>query len=66
MTCYVIKIDNREYKAKESPNGHLEIGTEIGWLSGQSFIEYLYKNEKINALLDLAQIGLDRLLGKRY
>jgi hypothetical protein len=61
MIYYSIKIDNREYLARLTP-GEPEIKTEIGWLSPQSFIEYLIKNEKQNALIDLAQIGLDRLI----
>ena len=64
MIYYSIKIDSREYVARLTP-GEPEIKTEIGWLSAQDFIEYLYKNEKLNALLDLAQIGLDRLLGNK-
>lgn len=64
MTYYIIKVYKREYKVRETDKGP-EIGTEIGWLSAQSFIEYLIKNEKQNALIDLAEIGLDRLLGKK-
>lgn len=62
MTYHSIKVDNREYKVRETDKG-LEIGTEIGWLSADKFIDYLLWNEKMNALLDLASIGLDRLLG---
>ena len=61
MTYYVIKIDNREYQVRDTTKG-IEIGTEIGWLTAQRFIEYLYRNEKQNAILDLASVGLDRLL----
>lgn len=64
MIYYSIKIDSREYLARITPN-EPEIKTEIGWLPAQSFIEYLIKNEKQNALIDLAEIGLDRLLGKK-
>jgi hypothetical protein len=61
MIYYSIKIDSREYLCKLTP-GEPEIKTEIGWLSAQTFIEYLIKNEKQNALIDLAEVGLDRLL----
>jgi hypothetical protein len=61
MIYYSIIIDGRKYLTKDTPNGP-EIKTEIGWVSAQSFIEYLIKNEKQNALTDLAEIGLDRLL----
>lgn len=61
MIYYSIIIDGRKYLTKDTPNGP-EIKTEIGWLSAQSFLEYLIKNEKQNALIDLAEIGLDRLL----
>jgi hypothetical protein len=61
MIYYSIIIDGRKYLTKDTPNG-LEIKTEMGWVSAQSFIEYLIKNEKQNALIDLAEIGLDRLL----
>ncbi len=61
MIYYSIIIDGRKYLTKDTPEGP-EIKTEIGWLSAQSFIEYLIKNEKQNALIDLAEIGLDRLL----
>jgi hypothetical protein len=61
MIYYSIIIDSRKYLTKDTPNGP-EIKTEIGWVSAQSFIEYLIKNEKQNALIDLAEIGLDRLL----
>jgi len=64
MIYYSIKIDSREYLCKITPN-EPEIKTEIGWLTAQSFIEYLIKNEKQNALIDLASIGLDRLLGNK-
>jgi hypothetical protein len=61
MIYYSIKIDSREYLARLTP-GEPELKTEIGWLSPQAFIEYLLKNEKQNALIDLAEVGLDRLL----
>ena len=61
MIYYSIIIDGRKYLTKDTPTGP-EIKTEVGWLSAQSFIEYLIKNEKQNALIDLAEIGLDRLL----
>ena len=64
MIYYSIKVDGREYKARETEEG-LEIGTEIGWLTEDKFIDYLLRNEKINALIDLASIGLDRLLGQK-
>lgn len=63
MIYYSIKIDGREYACKITPT-EPEIKTEIGWLPAQSFIEYLIKNEKQNALIDLAEVGLDRLLNK--
>jgi hypothetical protein len=61
MIYYSIIIDSRKYLVKDTPQGP-EIKTEIGWLTAQSFIEYLIKNEKQNALIDLAEVGLDRLL----
>jgi len=61
MIYYSIVIDNKKYLIKDTPQGP-ELKTEIGWLSAQSFIEYLIKNEKGNALIDLAEVGLDRLL----
>jgi hypothetical protein len=61
MIYYSIIIDGRKYLTKDTPNGP-EIKTEIGWVSAQSFIEYLIRNEKQNALIDLAEVGLDRLL----
>lgn len=61
MVYYVIKIDNREYQVRDTPQG-LEIGTEIGWLCQGRFINYLLNKEKLNSILDLASIGLDRLL----
>jgi hypothetical protein len=61
MIYYSIVIDGRKYLTKDTPTGP-EIKTEIGWLTAQSFIEYLIKNEKQNALIDLASIGLDRLV----
>lgn len=64
MIYYSIKIDSREYLVKLTPT-EPEIKTEIGWLTAQSFIEYLIKNEKQNALIDLAEIGLDRLINKK-
>jgi hypothetical protein len=63
MEYYVIKIDHREYTLRDTEFGP-EINTEIGWLGPDSFIDYLLVNEKTNALIDLAQIGLDRLAGK--
>ena len=60
MEYYVIKIDHREYTVKDTKLGPV-INTEIGWLKLDSFIDYLLANEKMNALIDLAQIGLDRL-----
>jgi hypothetical protein len=65
MIYYNIKIDGREYLARLTP-GEPEIKTDIGWLPAQNFIDYLLKNEKQNALIDLAEIGLDRLLGKKH
>jgi len=65
MIYYSIKIDNREYLCRLTPN-EPEIKTEIGWLPAQDFVEYLLKNEKQNALIDLAEIGLDRLLGNKH
>jgi hypothetical protein len=64
MIYYSIIIDSRKYLTKDTPNGP-EIKIEIGWVSAQSFIEYLIKNEKQNALIDLAEIGLDRLLSSK-
>ncbi len=64
MIYYNIKIDSREYLARLTPT-EPEIKTEIGWLSAESFIEYLIKNEKQNALIDLAGIGLDRLINNK-
>jgi hypothetical protein len=64
MIYYSIIIDNKKYLTKDTPQGP-EIKTKIGWLKAESFIDYLLKNEKENAILDLAEIGLDRLLGKR-
>lgn len=64
MIYYSIKIDGRDYLTRLTPTDP-EIKTEIGWLSAQSFIEYLIKNEKQNALIDLAEVGLDRLLGNK-
>ena len=64
MIYYNIKINSREYLCKLTP-GEPEIKTEIGWLQAQDFVEYLLKNEKTNALIDLAGIGLDRLLNKK-
>jgi hypothetical protein len=61
MIYYSIIIDGRKYLTKDTPTGP-EIKTKVGWLSAQSFIEYLIKNEKQNSLIDLAEIGLDRLL----
>ena len=61
MIYYSIKIDNREYLCRLTTGGS-EIKTEIGWLPAQNFVEYLLKNEKTNTLIDLAQVGLDRLL----
>jgi hypothetical protein len=64
MIYYSIIIDSRKYLVKDTPMGP-ELKTEIGWLSAQSFIEYLIKNEKQNALIDLAEVGLDRLLNNK-
>jgi len=64
MIYYSIIIDNRKYLTRDTPTG-LEIKTEIGWLKAENFIDYLLKNEKENALIDLASIGLDRLLNKK-
>ena len=64
MIYYSIIIDGRKYLTKDTPTGP-EVKTEIGWLSAESFIEYLIRNEKQNALIDLAEIGLDRLLGNK-
>jgi len=64
MIYYSIIIDNKKYLTKDTPQGP-ELKTEIGWLPAQSFIEYLIKNEKQNALIDLAGVGLDRLLNKK-
>jgi hypothetical protein len=64
MTYYVIKVDGREYRVKETEKG-LEIGTEIGYLTADKFIDYLVRSEKQNALIDLAEIGLDRLLNNK-
>jgi len=64
MIYYSIKIDSREYLCRFTPT-EPEIKTEIGWLPAQSFIEYLIKNEKQNALIDLAEVGLDRLLNNK-
>ena len=62
MEYYIIKIDNREYQVKREMFG-LDILTPDGWIHEQDFIDYLYKTEKTNAILDLAQVGLNRLLG---
>jgi hypothetical protein len=64
MIYYSIIIDSKKYLTKDTPNGP-ELKTEIGWLTAQSFIEYLIKNEKQNALIDLAGVGLDRFLNKK-
>ena len=61
---YSIKIDNREYQVKDTKSGP-QIQTEIGWLSEDKFIDYLLWNEKMNSIIDLASIGLDRLISKR-
>lgn len=61
MIYYSIVIDSRKYLVRDTPEGPV-IKTEIGWLSAESFIEYLIKNEKQNTLIDLAEVGLDRLL----
>lgn len=60
---YSIKIDNREYKVKDTRNGP-RIHCELGWVESEKFIEYLLWNEKMNSLLDLAGVGLDRLISK--
>jgi len=64
MIYYSIIIDNKKYLTKDTPQGP-EIKTEIGRLKAESFIEYLIKNEKQNALIDLAEVGLDRLLNNK-
>jgi hypothetical protein len=64
MIYYSIIIDSKKYLAKDTPQGP-ELKTEIGWLTAQNFMEYLIKNEKQNALIDLAGVGLDRLLNKK-
>jgi hypothetical protein len=64
MIYYSIIIDSKKYLTKDTPNGP-ELKTEIGWLKAESFIEYLIKSEKQNALIDLAEVGLDRLLNKK-
>ena len=61
MIYYSIIVDNRKYLVRDTLEEPV-IKTEIGWLSAESFIEYLIKNEKQNALIDLAEVGLDRLL----
>jgi hypothetical protein len=61
MIYYSIVIDGRKYLVRDTVT-EPEVKTEIGWLPAQSFLEYLLKNEKNNAVIDLAQIGLDRLL----
>jgi hypothetical protein len=60
---YSIKIDRREYQVKDTERGP-EIQTEIGWLTQDKFLDYLLWNEKMNGIIDLASIGLDRLIGK--
>jgi hypothetical protein len=61
MTYYVIKIDNKEYTLRDIDIG-VEIATEIGWLTPEQFINYLFSTEKMNAIYDLAEVGLDRLI----
>lgn len=61
MTYHVIKIDNKEYVLRDVEFGS-EVSTEIGWLTPEQFINYLLLHEKINAVRDLAEIGLDRLI----
>jgi hypothetical protein len=58
---FVIKIANKEYILRETALG-AEISTEIGWLDQEQFINYLFSSEKINAIRDLAEVGLDRLV----
>ncbi len=64
MIYYSIIIDSRKHLVRDTVMGP-EVKTEIGWLKAQSFIEYLIKNEKQNALIDLAGVGLDRLLNSK-
>jgi hypothetical protein len=63
MTYYVIKIDNKEYTLKDVETG-AEIATAIGWLTPEQFINYLFSTEKLNAVRDLAEVGLDRLISR--
>lgn len=58
---FIIKINNKEYTLRDLDYG-VEISTEIGWLTPEQFLNYLVVNEKMNAVLDLAEIGLDRLI----
>lgn len=58
---FIIKINNKEYTLRDLDYG-VEISTEIGWLNPEQFLNYLIVNEKMNAVLDLAEIGLDRLI----
>jgi hypothetical protein len=60
---YSIKIDNREYRVKDTRNGP-RVQCEIGWVEPEKFIDYLLWNEKMNSIIDLAEIGLDRLISK--
>jgi len=60
---FTIKIDNKEYQVKDTRNGP-RVQCEIGWIEPDKFIDYLLWNEKMNSILDLASIGLDRLISK--
>jgi hypothetical protein len=60
---YSIKIDNKEYQVKDTRNGP-KIHCELGWIDPEKFIEFLLWNERMNSLIDLASIGLDRLISK--
>lgn len=61
MNYYSIKIANREYLLRDTAIG-AEISTEAGWLKPEQFINYLISTERMTALQDLAEIGLDRLV----
>lgn len=61
---YSIKVDNREYQVKDTRNGP-RIHCELGWVEPEKFIDFLLWNEKMNSILDLASIGLDRLINKK-
>jgi hypothetical protein len=64
MIYYSIIIDGRKYLVKDTPTGP-EVKTEMGWVTAESFLDYLIINEKQNALIDLAGVGLDRLLNNK-